>query len=147
MSMTTENAVMTTETHCDEEDDGHRADDLMLALQDNVLLQANPAADAEHIRSGGVIAVRIFFEVTGRGSFRAGAFNTANGAKTAFVKPGLRLRLQARPAAGARFSAWFLNEQFAGDTPSRTIRARAGLVIRAEFTSDEPEPILHLEKI
>lgn len=96
-------------------------------------LQAGLLICGDGLRSGGVIAVRIFFQVQGQGSFRANQFDTAKGMTTAWVRPGLPLRLSAQPAPGARFSHWTLNGNFASSSPQTRVSARRGLAIRAVF--------------
>lgn len=109
-------------------------DPAVLTVEDLEALDLAPekrkAADA---RAGGVIAVRIFFKVSGPGSFTAGSFNTANGATNAWVRPGQSLTLAAHPASGATFDHWELNGQWAGDARERTVGASRGLEIKAVF--------------
>ncbi len=84
--------------------------------------------------AGGVVSVRIFFEVQGAGSFVAGGFNTLDGAVCAWVKPGAKLNLSATPASGWKFSHWLLNGQWGGAKRRRGFTARKGLRITAVFT-------------
>jgi len=88
-------------------------------------------------KAGGVISVRIYLEVEGFGSFRAGPFNTAAGHSSGWVKPGAMLSLRASAAPGWKFSHWTLNGLFAGTNPSSQASARAGLKIKAYFTQSE----------
>jgi len=90
-------------------------------------------------RGGGVIAVRIYFEVEGFGSFRAGPYNTAQGHTNAWVKPGMGLALSASAASGWKFSHWTLNGNFAGTNSKSSATARIGLRIKAHFVENDEE--------
>lgn len=90
-------------------------------------------------RGGGVIAIRIYFEVEGFGSFIAGPYNTAQGHTNAWVGPGMALSLSASAASGWKFSHWTLNGNFAGTNPQSSATARMGLKIKAHFVEGNRE--------
>ncbi|MEL7061686.1 MAG: hypothetical protein AAGN46_16790 [Acidobacteriota bacterium] len=90
-------------------------------------------ATEEGERAGGIISVRIYFEVQGLGSFRANSFDTANGTTDAWVKPGIPLSLTARPASGHRFAHWLINGNFSSTSATHRVSSKRGLTIQAVF--------------
>ena len=102
-----------------------------------------PAKNRKVLRKPGrdEVAIRVFFEVDGSGSFRAGDLDTANGAESAWMKPQSVIRLEAKPIAGHKFSHWVVQNEFAGSGRSRRVVATQGMVIRAVFIPLSSEDI------
>lgn len=79
------------------------------------------------------VAIRVYFEVEGAGSMRAGSFDTGQGVESAWCRPKSVLGLEAKPAPGHRFSHWVVANDFAGSSRTRRVVAMRGMVIKAVF--------------
>ena len=87
------------------------------------------------------VAIRVYFEVEGKGSFRAGEHDTSRGSESAWLKPHEVIRLEARPVAGHRFSHWVVDNEYSGSNRSRRVEASIGMTIRAVFVPLSSEDI------
>lgn len=79
------------------------------------------------------VAIRVYFEVSGCGSFRAGPFDTNQCVHSAWLKPHSVLALDARPGPGYRFSHWVIDNEYSGSSRRRRIKTSRGMTIRAVF--------------
>ena len=78
---------------------------------------------------GGLIKLK----TQGRGTFKAGRFNTADGDSGGFYRVGTTIGLSASPAEGSKFSHWNFNGNFGSDSPRASVKTSIGLVITAVF--------------
>ncbi len=88
---------------------------------------------AEELQLQQVLAVRMYFEVQGFGSFKANHFNTAIGHTSGWFKPGTGVQLIATAGPGHKFSHWTMNGNFGGNNPRHRTGTIRGLKIRAVF--------------
>ena len=124
-----------------EDSNGQTAERQDIAPNENVIVFSEDELSAlrgsqpkgRTISGGGVLTVRIFLEVEGLGSFRAGPLNTAAGNDSGWVGAGVTLTLIATPAPGWQFTHWLFNGLFGGTSPKHFIAARIGLKIKAVF--------------
>ena len=87
------------------------------------------------------VAIKVYMEVEGSGSFKAGDHNTSNGIDSMWTRPQAVLHLEASPGPGHRFSHWVVQNEFAGGNRHRRAVANQGMSIKAVFVPITTEDI------